>query len=288
MANTISRNTVQAGGDHSIIAYPAEIGGVQTRVLRAGVEGPPVIFVHGVGARADRWRRNLAAIAASGRRCFAIDLPGHGFAYKGKGFEYGAFGYASFISRFIDEQELSGVHLVGSSLGGHIAGIVACERPGLLRSLSLIGATGMFPIGDESRAAIAARLVDLSREGIERKMKNVIYDESLLTRAYLDEEAAINNSPKAAESFRMLADYFKTDLDRDVVGERLAALDPFPPTLLVWGEEDRSVPLAVGLKTRRLLRKADFEVIPRTAHAPYWEDPDTFNVVLERFLDSAG
>jgi len=36
------------------------------------------------------------------------------------------------------------------------------------------------------------------------------------------------------------------------------------------------------------LRKADFEVIPRTAHAPYWEDPDTFNVVLERFLDSAG
>ena len=61
-----------------IISYPLEAGGVQTRVLECGTGGDTVVFMHGVGARADRWRSNLGPFAEAGYRCLAIDLPGHG------------------------------------------------------------------------------------------------------------------------------------------------------------------------------------------------------------------
>jgi pimeloyl-ACP methyl ester carboxylesterase len=67
-----------------MISYPMRAGTVVTRVLQAG-SGEPVVFVHGTGGRAERWSRNLDAIARTGRTAYAIDLPGHGFADKGPG-----------------------------------------------------------------------------------------------------------------------------------------------------------------------------------------------------------
>jgi pimeloyl-ACP methyl ester carboxylesterase len=142
----------------------------------------------------------------------------------------------------------------------------------------------MFPIGLESRASIAKRLVDRSREGIERKLKIVIHAEKLVTRALIDEEWAINNSPGSEEAFRDLAEYFLSSLDEDAVGERLSALPKHFPTLLVWGEEDRSVPVAVGRRAQKILDNVPLKVIPNTAHAPYWEDPESFNRILIEFI----
>src|SRR5690606_17614015 len=101
--------------------------------------------------------------------------PGHGFAQKGGGFVYSVSGYSEFIERFLEERGIASAHLVGSSLGAHIVASVACRSPEMVRSLVLVGATGMFPIGEESRNRIASRLVDCSREGVERKLKTVIH-----------------------------------------------------------------------------------------------------------------
>lgn len=269
-----------------MIAYPASVSGTLTRVLEAGSGAESVIFVHGVGARADRWRSTIEFVAAAGFHCFALDLPGHGFAKKGPDFPYSVSGYADFIGHFLDENSIGRAHFVGTSLGAHILATLTCRRPELARSLVLVGATGLFPIGEEACNAIANRVVDRSRAGIERKLRVVMYEANRVTAQMIEEEYAINNSPGSEETFAKLAVYFRTQLDADVVGERLAALGSLIPKLLIWGEEDRTVPIAIGRKAQELLRNAPLVSIPRTAHAPYAENPDEFNAILLNFFES--
>jgi pimeloyl-ACP methyl ester carboxylesterase len=266
-----------------IISYPLSVAGVMTRLLEARGGDDAVLFVHGVGARADRWRRNLPVIAQAGFRCLAVDLPGHGFAQKGEGFDYGVPGYAAFIASLLDALHVACVHFVGTSLGAHILAAVACDRPDAVRSFTLIGATGMFPIGAEARYNIARRITDLSRIGIAQKLRTVIFDSALVSESMIEEEWLINNSPGAARTFDALGSYFRERLDDDVVGQKLKELSPRHRRLIIWGQEDRSVPLAIGRKVEKLL-EAPLIVIAGAAHTPYLEAPEAFNQTLQTFL----
>ena len=69
----------------------------------------------------------------------------------------------------------------------------------------------------------------------------MIFDHALVTPEMQEEEYRVNNSKGAKESFATLGNYIAADLDRDVVGERSRPA-PFP-ILLVWGEQDKTVPL---------------------------------------------
>ena len=70
-----------------------------------------------------------------------------------------------------------------------------------------------------------------------------MFDDNSITDDVTDEEWAINNSPGSDDAFEKVSDYFRHKIDSDVVGQRLAYLSVPIPKLLVWGEEDRSVPL---------------------------------------------
>lgn len=270
-----------------MIAYPAAVAGILTRVLEAGEGAATVLFLHGAGARADRWRRNLDAAAGLGFRCLALDFPGHGFAQKGAGFAYGVPGYADLVERFLADRSIERAHIVGTSLGAHVAATLACRRPERVRSLALVGATGLFPVGQAAAQAIAERIKDRSRAGIERKLRGVMFDPVHVTPELVAEEHAINNSPGTDEAFEALSAYFRDRIEGDVVGEQLAQHRSKFPMTLIWGEEDRSVPLAVGRRAAELLREAPLQIIPRTAHAPYYEDAERFNALLRDFLGSA-
>jgi pimeloyl-ACP methyl ester carboxylesterase len=195
-------------------------------------------------------------------------------------------GYVDFLAGLIRELGLDRPVLVGTSLGGHVAAALACRHPEKVRGLMLVGATGLFPLGDEARARLASRAKDRSLAGIESKAKAVFYDAAYASPAFIREEHRVNNSPGADEVFTILARYFIEQLDRDVVGPALAALSPRPPIELLWGSQDRSVPLAVGLEAAKLLAPAPLHVIEEAAHAPYYEKPEQFNGRLDAFLRS--
>jgi 2-hydroxy-6-oxonona-2,4-dienedioate hydrolase len=267
-----------------VLAYPLGVGGQVTRVLECGTGERTVVMVHGLGARADRWARNLQAAAGAGCRVFAADFPGHGFAEKRGAFPHGVPGYRDFLVELLDTLEIDRAVLVGTSMGGHVSAAFACEHPRRVAGLMLVGATGLFPLGDEGRMRLATRARDRTPAGIEMKMKTVMLDPALATPEFVAEETRINNSPGADEVFEVLSRYFADQLDRDVVGPRLAALSPRPPIELVWGAQDRSVPLAVGREAQRLLAPAPLHVIEDAAHAPYFEQPDQFNNLLTSFL----
>ena len=268
-----------------MIQYPVEVHNVITRVLAAGSGHDHLVLVHGVGARADRWRRNIDMLAAEGWNVHALDLPGHGLAQKGEGPDYSVPGYARLVDGFLDTIGADTAVLVGTSLGGHTVATLACNRPERVRALVLVGSIGLIPWGAERRAATRGRLRDASRESIENKLRLLVHDQELVTEEWVSEEFLINNSPGAAESFRAISDYVADHIDDDVIGPRLAAMQDGPPVQLIWGEEETAVPLETGRAAHRLLPGSELAIIAAASHAPYFERPEEFNRTLLDFLN---
>ena len=265
-----------------MISYPFQVGGVATRVLEAGNSGVPVVFVHGTGGRAERWVRNLDAVASAGYHAYAFDLPGHGFAAKGAGVECSVPAYRRLLAGFIDAIGAGQAAIVGTSLGGHVAASYAVENPGRVKAIALAGSMGLIPIGPEARSRIQAGANNQSKEGVAAKFTRVIFDQSLVTPEMVEEEFRINNSPGAKESFAMLGKYIAEKLDDDVVGEKLAASKL--PVLLVWGDQDKVVPLTVGEAAAKLISGSKFLILQGAAHTPYYEKYEEFNAALLEFL----
>jgi pimeloyl-ACP methyl ester carboxylesterase len=285
-----------------IVQYPLAIGGMHTRVLEAGEGERVLLFVHGLGARADRWRRNLLPLAAQGYRCIAIDLPGHGLAAKGPDIPATVPALADFTARVAEVLQVRDVVLVGTSLGGHILGQLALQRlaqtvtpstSGLQpRGLMLIGALGLFPLEPSVAAAICRSVKETSADAIQRKVAFVMKIQDGITPGWLREEYLINNSAGARESFERLGAYLVDQPALDIIGPRLAAPPRPLPLSVVWGALDEAVPVHIGQDGHRLLGLPEPMLIAGAGHAPYWECADVFNPLLTAFagrcFESAG
>lgn len=267
-----------------LIQYPAYCADLHTRVLQSPGSGPKVLCLHGLGARADRWRTTLPALATQGYDAYAIDLPGHGFATKGAQIPASIPALADFVSKFCDAMGWMDLHLIGTSLGGHIAAYLALHDPKRFRSLVLVGSLGLIPIGTEVGQMIRNSVGQTSRERIAAKISMVFSDADAVGPEFLEEEFQINNSRGASESFEVLGNYIAQGLDTHVVGPQLAQLAQCPAILLVWGALDKVVPLSVGQQAKALLAGVDLIDIAGAGHAPYMEQPAVFqNAVINFF-----
>jgi pimeloyl-ACP methyl ester carboxylesterase len=267
-----------------VISYPYGVGGVVIRVIEEGSGDHCALLLHGVGARADRWRNNIGALAAAGLHVYAIDLPGHGFSAKGD-FDYSVNGYASLALSFLDSVGATRCVLVGTSLGGHVQAAVTCRDPARVTALILVGTLGITALGEQGCQAVANSLLDTSTPGIRAKLTRVIHAPALVTEDWIREESMINSSPGASAAFGALAEYFRSHIDDDTVGEDLARLSEPPPTLLVWGADDLIVPPAIGQDSQRVLGNGvPLAMIPAAGHAPYLERPELFNDAVLAFL----
>lgn len=267
--------------------YPLRVGQLTTRIIETGnIDASAVVFLHGMGARADRWTKNLGAIAEQGFRALALDLPGHGFATKGTLPDYSVAGYADFVLGALRALELRGASLVGTSLGANVAAAVACRTGSNIRRLLLVGALGLVPVGRERCKAMAASLGRQTPESIRQKLEVVVGDHSIITDSWIDEESRVNMSPGAEEGFARLAEYVSSRLDGDVVGPALAKLEPSVPVLLVWGEIDQPVPLELGREAAKRFGWP-LHVIKDAGHVVYRERTEQFNAALVGFLSGS-
>lgn len=264
-----------------MISYPIGAGGVLSRALECGEGDNVIVCLHGAGSRADRWRRNLPGLAQAGYHVYALDFPGHGFASKAPEYEYGTPRYADMVADFIDQIGGGPVVLAGTSLGAHVAAVVALRKPERVETVALIGAVGFVPIGREL-SQTAGKVNDTSRTGVRNKLEFLVFDPALVSDSWVEEESHINSSPGAAAALARVRAYLEGPIDDDLVGEEFAALGI--PTILMWGAEDRWVPAEVGHRTAQLMPEAPLVLLQRASHAPYYERPDVFNQVLTDYL----
>jgi len=270
---------------HSI-CYPLAVGPFTTRIIEAG-SGPAVMFVHGLGARADRWRDTVERMADHGFRAIAWDLHGHGFASKEADGPADVPALAEQAWSILDVLEIGRVQLVGTSLGAHIAAYAACLHPDRVGGIAMVGALGVVPIPQATAEAIRLNTQAASLPQIEAKLRFVFADPAQVPPWLAAEEWRINNAPGALQAFARLGDYLAGGIARDYVAERMAGIFSPDRLRLIWGAEDLAVPVSVGEECKAALGVGELSLIEGAAHVPYYEQPAAFDAVLVPFLKEA-
>jgi pimeloyl-ACP methyl ester carboxylesterase len=266
----------------TVYNYALAAGSGTTRILEAG-DGPAVIFVHGLGARADRWRTTIERIGALGFRAIALDLPGHGFASKEPEAPATVPSIATYLLAVMDALEIETAVLVGTSLGAHIVAHAATQAPRRILALALVGALGVVPIAQSVAETIRSNVRISERDKFSGKLNFVFHDPAMVTQKLIDEEWRMNTAPGAIAAFTRLGDYLVDGISADYVAEPLRALYPSTRLLLIWGTEDKAVPLSVGQACAEAL-DTPLVTIDNANHVPYLEQPEAFDAALAPFL----
>ncbi|HVK97613.1 MAG TPA: alpha/beta fold hydrolase, partial [Flavisolibacter sp.] len=182
-------------------------------------------------------------------------------------------GLAKHVHRFLEARNLTEVHLLGNSLGGHVALVHTLKHPERVRSLILTGSSGLFEngMGDSY-----PRRGDY--EYIKKKTEITFYDPKTATKELIDEVFEITrNRIKVIKIIALAKSAIRNNL-----GEELNNIKQ--PTLLIWGNNDTITPPFVAREFHRLLTNSELHFIDKCGHAPMMEQPSEFNVILDKFL----
>jgi pimeloyl-ACP methyl ester carboxylesterase len=271
------------------------VDGRRVNVCEMG-SGPPLVFVHGHSGRWQNWLEQIPHFART-HRVVAMDLPGFGESQMPS--EHVSIeGYGRFLGRLLDELEIDEAPLVGNSMGGFVAAEACLQAPDRTSALVLVSAAGLSTryLGLSAELMRRRSVVGLARavnayakipeariETLVRRPRlrwavlNLVAKHPERLSAPMAAEL-IKGSGKAASAFAMRAimEYdFRDRLD-----------DVDVPTLVVWGDSDRVVPVDGAEEYARLIRGARKAILPDTGHVPMVERPQAFNRLLEEFLDS--
>jgi 2-hydroxy-6-oxonona-2,4-dienedioate hydrolase len=182
-------------------------------------------------------------------------------------------GLAKYLHKFIETKGYDNVHLLGNSLGGHVALVHLLKHPEKIKSLILTGSSGLFENG---MGDTYPRRGDY--EYIRKKTEVTFYDPKTATKELVDEVFEITRNRLKAIKIIALA---KSAI-RHNLGDELNNVKQ--TTLLVWGNNDTITPPFVGREFNRLIPNSELHFIDKCGHAPMMEQPEEFNVILDKFL----
>lgn len=183
-------------------------------------------------------------------------------------------GLAKYVRHFVEMKELDQFHLLGNSLGGHIALLYVMKYPESVKSLILTGSSGLFENGMGNSYPKRG-----SYEYIKKKAELTFYDPNIATKELVDEVFAITTNRLKVIKIITLA---KSAI-RNNLGSELSAIKQ--PTLLIWGNNDIITPPFVGRQFNSLIPNSELYFIDKCGHAPMMEVPKEFNEILDRFLE---
>jgi pimeloyl-ACP methyl ester carboxylesterase len=182
-------------------------------------------------------------------------------------------GLAKHVHNFIETRQYNGVHLLGNSLGGHVALLHALKHPEKLKSLILTGSSGLFESGMGDSYPKRG-----DYDYIKKKTELTFFDPNTATKELVDEVYSITNNRLKALKIIALA---KSAI-RNNLGEELNQIKL--PTLLVWGNNDTITPPFVAQEFNKLIPNSELHFVDKCGHAPMMEVPDEFNAILHKFL----
>ncbi|MBK6947262.1 MAG: alpha/beta hydrolase [Haliscomenobacter sp.] len=182
-------------------------------------------------------------------------------------------GLVEHVAEFVEFKKFRKVHVLGNSLGGHIALLYALGHPDKIASIILTGSSGLF------ESAMGTSFPPRNNyEFIKKKTQSTFFDPEVASQELIDEVFDIVNDRNKA--IRVIAT--AKSAVRHNLGDKLHDLSA--PTLLVWGNQDTITPPFVGEKFRELIPNSRLVMIDRCGHAPMMEHPEEFNKSLEAFL----
>lgn len=268
-----------------------------------GRDGPPILLVHGLGGSHLNWMRVGPLLAARGP-VLAPDLPGFGYSPLGEA-RASVTTYVEMLARFVEDVVGEPPIVVGNSMGGHLATILAAEHPAHVRGLVLVGPAvprsgaqierkiaGAFAavlVPAVGEGLVTMRLRMLGAEGVARQTLEICtVDPSRIPRevvdAHLELARARLTMPWARDAFVQAT----RSLIRSIVRARRfarAVAEVSAPALVLHGRQDRLVPLAAVERLAARRPDWDLVVFDHLGHAPMLEDPDAVAAAIGAWLE---
>jgi len=233
-------------------------------------EGEPLVLLHGLFGALSNFRDLLDHFKLSNKVVIPM-LP----LFDLNILETTVSGLAKYVHKFIEARGYQNVHLLGNSLGGHVALVYLLKHPEApVSSLTLTGSSGLFENG---MGETYPKRGDY--EYIRKKTELTFYDPAMATKELVDEVFEIvGNRLKVIKIIALAKSAIRHNL-----GEELSDLKI--PTLLVWGQNDTITPPMVGEEFHKLIPNSELHFIDKCGHAPMMEVPGEFNMILHAFLD---
>lgn len=232
-------------------------------------EGEPLLLLHGLfGALS-----NFADLVEHFRGKYKVIVPLLPL------FELDIFhttvgGLQKHVHKFIELRGYNNIHLLGNSLGGHVALVHVLKQPEKIKSLILTGSSGLFENGMGDSYPKRG-----DYEYIKKKTQVTFYDPATATKELVDEVFEItNNRIKVIKIISLAKSAIRNNLGEEISGIK-------QPTLLIWGNNDSITPPFVGQEFNKLIPNSELHFIDKCGHAPMMEVPGEFNQILEAFLD---
>jgi pimeloyl-ACP methyl ester carboxylesterase len=261
-------------------------GETEISYLEAG-EGDAVLFVHGWPTNAELWRNILPAVAASGRRAIALDLPAFGQSDK-PDVDYSLSFYESVLTQFLDAIQVDQVGLVLHDLGGPI-GLYWMSRNrervteiALLNTLVYPDVSWAVKLFVLSTRTPGVRSWISSARGIRWAMRFGVVDKACIT----PEVAALYQDPykDKADRHALLATGHGSPSGFGRIAPSLAKFER--PVRIIYGAQDRILPdvKATMARVAEQLRQAQITALPNAGHFLQEDSPDEVASLLAEFL----
>lgn len=184
-------------------------------------------------------------------------------------------GLQKYVSKFVDALKLDKFHLLGNSLGGHIALVYTLKHMPRVHSLILTGSSGLFENG---MGETYPKRGDY--EYIKKKTQLTFYDPNITTKELVDEVYEIvNNRLKIIKIIALAKSAIRHNL-----GDELRNITV--PTCLIWGLNDTITPPMVAEEFKNLIPNSELYWVDKCGHAPMMEVPGEFNIILEKYLSN--
>ena len=239
------------------------------KYIETGGDGTPIVLLHGLFGALSNFRGLVDHFSPKHNVVIPI-LP----IYEMPIFSVSVAGLVDFLTKFVEYKGYGKVHVLGNSLGGHIALLYAMAHPEHIASITLTGSSGLY---ESAFGTAFPKRGDY--EYIKNKTAQTFYDPAVASKELVDEVFGIVND--RGKAIRVVAT--AKSAVRHNLGDKLHKIKA--PTLLIWGLQDIVTPPFVGEKFRDLIEGSKLYTLDQCGHAPMMEKPEEFNALLEEFLE---
>ncbi len=270
---------------HTVLVH-----GQQIAYLDVG-EGPAVILIHGFGGSMWQWEYQQHALSQH-FRVLTLDLPGAGLSDKPE-IDYRPDQMLDFFVGFMDAVKVQQATVVGNSMGAGLAIGMALAHPARVAKLILVDGLPQHVMEKLTSPSIR-RALETSAPSwlvsfgnmlfgglmIESVLREIVHDPALLTPAVIERSNRNRQRPGLIKPIMAVRE--NLPLWESGFATRLGEI--IHPTLVIWGEEDRVFPIAVGEELHQTITESRFIRIPKAGHIPQWEQPDVVNQEIITFI----
>ena len=241
---------------HGAHSRYVEVDGHHIHYFEAGAgSGTPLVLIHGLGDRGEAWAAQIPALASAGFHVYVPDLLGYGRSDK-PDVTYSIPVEVSTIYDFMHSVRLQHADVAGWSMGGWIAAELTLDHPAAVDRLILEDSAGI-----RFQAKFPRNLFTPTDEAGLRELQEWLSPRPIQMPPYVA-RAAIRRLQNQAQIVQSSLDSMQTG--KDLLDNRLTAIQQ--PTLIVWGDADRLLPISTGQEMHREIPNSVLATITGCGH----------------------